>query len=165
MRVLGDYTVYINKASKILALVPMYLASHRARQKQGEWYDAAVTMRGVRQLRDLIGDDSMRRLGREIVPLVSRIESEVLSDLNVDSPEACLQAMPEFYARYHQGLGGITARQVGEKKFLIEDDTPYPESLNQGLLEGAVREFGGLHVNITCAAAEEGKRRFTVSWS
>ncbi|MDO8682695.1 MAG: hypothetical protein Q7N50_04360 [Armatimonadota bacterium] len=165
MRSLGDYSVYINKCGKILALIPMGFASHRARQKQGEWYEFTASLRQIRQLRDLIGDDSLKRLGREIIPLVSRIEREVLDNLNVDSPESSLQAIPEFYARCHEECGGFTVQQLGDRKFLVEDDTPYPESLNAGLLEGAVREFGGLHVNITVSQAGEGKRRHTVIWS
>ena len=165
MKVLGDYMVYINKASKILALVPMQLASHAARQTQGEWYEASVTLRGIRQLHDLVGDDSLRRIGREIIPLVSRIETEVLKDLSIDSAESGISAMPAFYARYHQNCGALDVQRIGDRKFIVVDDTPYPESLNAGLLEGAVREFGGVHVSIAAVPAGEGKRRYTVSWS
>lgn len=165
MQVFGDYMVYINKCSKVLALIPMHLASHRARQKQGEWYESAVTLRSIRQLRDLIGDPSLMRIGREIIPLVSRIESEVLTDLGVNSPESSLEALPNFYARCHKNCGGLEVQKAGDRKYMVEDDTPYPESLNAGLIEGAVREFGGLHVNITSASSGDNKRRYTVSWS
>ena len=164
MRVLGDYPVYINKCAKILALIPMGYSSHRARQTQGEWYDSTVVMRGVRQLHDLVGDDSMRRIGREIIMLVSRIEQEVLNDLGVNSSESCLLALPKFYARYHEGCGSLSVKQIGEREFTVDDDTPYPESLNAGLIEGAVREFGGLHVKIAAESDGNNKRRYNVSW-
>ncbi|SIR27049.1 hypothetical protein SAMN05421858_2059 [Haladaptatus litoreus] len=136
------------------------LDSHGIPEPQpGEWYSLEGAINALDELVDVIGPRTVKTIGKEIPETVEWPPA-------IDNVEAALTALDDVYQMHHRGdVGYYEFEKTGETSGRMVCETPYPASMDQGIVEGIVKKFNNsgafVQVEEDEAAAE---RTFEVSW-
>ena len=87
----GEYSFDIVKCSKNLGLVPMGLQIHVPAESRNEWYDTDMVIRRIKTLKRRVGEEALREIGTELVPMLFRLFPAVFQDKKIDSPLKALE--------------------------------------------------------------------------
>jgi hypothetical protein len=127
------------------------------------WYDVADYVAVCDDLLDSTGQHTVRRIGKELA-------SEMVWDRTPDSFAAALRALDSAYNRLHRGtVGGYQFEQDGEEAGQLVCTTPYPATLEEGLLRGLAQRFtdtGFVTMELVDSERQDGRRvtTFDVEW-
>ncbi|WP_340100883.1 hypothetical protein [Salinibaculum salinum] len=127
------------------------------------WYDVADYVAVYDDLLDSTGQHTVRRIGKELA-------SEMVWDRDPESFAATLSVLDSAYNRLHRGsVGGYKFEQTGEEAGQLVCATPYPATLEEGLLRGLAQRFtdtGFVTMDLVGCEREDGLRvvTFDVEW-
>ncbi len=136
------------------------LDSHGIPEPQpGEWYSLEDAIAALDDLVDAIGPRTVKTIGKEIPETVEWPPE-------IEGVEAGLGALDDVYQMHHKGdVGYYEFEKIGGTSGRMVCETPYPASMDQGIVEGIVKKFNdsGAFVEVERDEAAS-ERTFDVSW-
>ncbi|WP_266078207.1 hypothetical protein [Haladaptatus caseinilyticus] len=127
--------------------------------QQGEWYSLENALAALDELVDSIGPQTVKTIGKEIPETVEWPPA-------IDSVEAALNSLDDVYQMHHKGdVGYYEFEKTGETGGRMVCDTPYPLSMDQGIVEGIAKKFNSNGAFVEVEEDETtNERTFDVSW-
>ncbi|GAA0228309.1 hypothetical protein ACFFQF_12415 [Haladaptatus pallidirubidus] len=127
--------------------------------RPGEWYSLEDTINALDDLVDAIGPQTVKTIGKEIPETVEWPPT-------IDDVEAALTSLDDVYQMHHEGdVGHYKFEETGETSGRMVCETPYPTSMDRGIVEGIVKKFNNSGAFVQVEEDETASERtFEVSW-